>query len=107
MQGINIIDAANKQKRWNIDFKEVLQIWRAGCIIQADQISEMLQPIFDDFKHHETMNLLFEKSVAQDLKKSFPSLKRIVAAAVDKDHVTPALSATLEYLKYETSTGES
>lgn len=105
VQGINIIDQTNRDKRWNINFREVLQIWRAGCIIQADYIADMLQPIFDHYKDREILNLLFEEKPAREMKKGFPSLKRVVAAGVTNDHVIPAMSASLEYIKYSTSLG--
>jgi len=103
VQGINIIDQANREKHWNIDFSEVLQIWRAGCIIQADYLSEMLKPIMAEYKKKDSMNLLFESPIANDLKKGQPSLKKVVAAAVLNDHVVPALSSSLDYIKYTTS----
>lgn len=102
VQGINIIDRKNKGVKWNINFSEVLQIWRAGCIIQADYIADMLQPIFKDYKNEGSMNLLHESSVAKDLKKGHPALKKVVGAAVTGDHVVPAISSTLDYLKYST-----
>lgn len=102
VQGINIIDCKNRGVKWNINFSEVLQIWRAGCIIQADYIADMLEPIFADYKNKDSMNLLFESSVAKDLKKGHPAMKRIVSAAVAGDHVVPAISSTLDYLKYST-----
>ena len=52
------------------------------------------------------MNLLFEDAPAHDLKKGQPALKRIVGAAIANDHVVPALSASLEYIKYQTSLGK-
>lgn len=106
VQGINIIDRTNKDVRWNINFDQVLQIWRAGCIIQADYIADMLEPIFADYKKLDTMNLLFQKAPCADLKKCQPALKRVVGAAVAGDFVVPALSASLEYVKYSCSTGE-
>ena len=51
------------------------------------------------------MNLLFEPAVAQELKDGLPSLRRVVAHTVAKDHIVPALSASLEYVKYQTNTG--
>lgn len=110
-QGMIVIDKADKQKHFNVNYSELLQVWRGGCIIQADYISEkLLQPIYK--KREETSaqdqpedaNPLFESDVAADLKRGFPHLRKIVAKAVEGDHIMPALSATLEYLKYQTST---
>ncbi|KAG9858396.1 6PGD-domain-containing protein, partial [Aureobasidium melanogenum] len=102
VQGINIIDHKNKEVHWNINFSEVLQIWRAGCIIQADYIASLLEPIFAEFRNKDTMNLLFEETIANDLKKGQPALKRVVVQAVSGDHVVPAISSSLDYIKYQT-----
>ncbi|KAL1304030.1 hypothetical protein AAFC00_000468 [Neodothiora populina] len=102
VQGINIIDQANREHHWNINFDQILQIWSAGCIIQADYIASLLKPIFADFRSQETMNLLFQSSIAADLRKGHPALKKIVSSGVANDHVIPALSSTLEYIKYST-----
>lgn len=102
IQGINIIDRANHEKHWNINFHEILQIWRAGCIIQEDYLSDVLEPIFADYKSKKTVNLLFEPTIMKDMKKSKPSLQRVVAQAVQTDHVVAAMGASLEYFKYQT-----
>jgi len=50
------------------------------------------------------MNLNFSSIVAKDIKNAFPSLRRVVAKAVETDQVAPALSASLEYFKVSTGT---
>ncbi|KAI7592464.1 hypothetical protein KC346_g16092 [Hortaea werneckii] len=101
-----IIDRADREYHFNVDYTELLQVWRAGCIIQADYISNtLLQPIYHSKKTKPAeINPMYESSVAADLKKSFVSLRKIVAKSIEGDHVIPALGATLEYLKYQTST---
>jgi hypothetical protein len=46
VQGMCIINAADQQYRWSIDYKTVAQIWRAGCIISADHIADLLDTAF-------------------------------------------------------------
>ena len=36
VQGINVIDLADQENRWSINFAQVIQIWRNGCIIRCD-----------------------------------------------------------------------
>jgi len=107
IQGINVIEEAGREKQWTINFKDVLQIWRAGCIIQHDYLAEKLEPIFDRYKDKDTMNLFFEPTIAADIKDYFSSLRSIVGLAVANDHIVPALSASLEYLKYQVNTGKT
>ncbi|EMC99464.1 hypothetical protein BAUCODRAFT_63981 [Baudoinia panamericana UAMH 10762] len=105
-QGMIIIDKADRANHFNVNYTSLLQIWRAGCIIQADYINEkLLQPIYTSKKEKpDEINPLYESDVANDLKRGFPHLKKVVAKGVEGDHVIPALSATLEYIKYQTST---
>lgn len=102
-QGVQDIGRANKENKWNINFSEVLQIWRAGCIIQADYIGDLLEPVFSKYNDKNEMNLLHEPSVAKDLKRGQPALRKVVAKSVETDQIVPTLSATLEYLKYSTN----
>ncbi|KAI9705239.1 MAG: hypothetical protein M1820_005237 [Bogoriella megaspora] len=109
VQGINIIESADREHKWLVDYAQVLQIWRGGCIIQADGIEELLKPVLEGYKEiyakpDGTLNLLFQPTVANALKGAFPSLKRVVLKGIEGDHCVPALGGTLDYLKYVTST---
>ena len=78
-----------------------MQIWKAGCIIQADHINSLLGVIFDPSTFvHEEHNLLYESTVVSELKTGFEPLKRIVLKGTEANAIIPTLSATLEYLKY-------
>ncbi|KAI7344209.1 6-phosphogluconate dehydrogenase C-terminal domain-like protein, partial [Hortaea werneckii] len=88
VQGMIIIDRADREYHFNVDYTELLQVWRAGCIIQADYISNtLLQPIYHSKKTKPVeINPMYEPSVAADLKKSFGSLRKIVAKSIEGDH---------------------
>lgn len=102
VQGISIIDAADKKNKWSINYGNIVQIWRAGCIIQADHINSILAKIFhpDSKAKHKNHNLLYEPSIVSELKAGFEPLKRIVLKGVEINAIIPSMSATLEYLKY-------
>ena len=106
IQGLNVIDAANKEHKWEIDYAAVVQIWKAGCIIEADYILfEILAPVLtDENRSADNTNLLFNRKAMQDVKKCFLSLRKVVAKCVETDQVVPALSASLEYFKVVTGT---
>jgi 6-phosphogluconate dehydrogenase len=105
IQGINIIARADQVHSWSIDYSQVWQIWRGGCIIQADYISDnILAPVLKSNPTSSDLNLNFSSVVAKDVKTCFPALRRVVAKAVETDQVAPALSATLEYFKISTGT---
>jgi len=107
VQGINIIEAADKKNQWSIDYAAVWQIWRGGCIIQADGIAELIKPIMQAHHKRDHMNLLYEPAFAKPLKDGYAPLKKVVLASVAADHVVPSLSATVEYIKYQSNLGKS
>ncbi|KAE8144838.1 6-phosphogluconate dehydrogenase [Aspergillus avenaceus] len=101
-QGLELIARASDDEGWNIDLGKCLQIWRGGCIIQSEAIADLLQPLFESGKHYT--NLKDVPAVARELNHSFDSLKKIVVDATVSDQYIPAISATLEYLKYAAGT---
>ncbi|PYH44150.1 6-phosphogluconate dehydrogenase, decarboxylating [Aspergillus saccharolyticus JOP 1030-1] len=99
-QGLELIARASNDEGWNVDLSKCLQIWRNGCIIQSEAIADLLQPAMTE----SLTNVKSVDKVAQELHKHFDALKDTVLASTVADHYTPALSATLEYLKYEAGT---
>ena len=105
-QGIDVIEAADRENKWCIDYAAVWQIWRAGCIIQSDHISEeRLAPIFLNAKRAKlNVSLLSSSDVVEDLVSGYTALKEVNLACTKSNLVIPSLSATLEYVKYQSST---
>ncbi|KAF7585469.1 hypothetical protein BBP40_010874 [Aspergillus hancockii] len=97
-QGLELIARASDDEGWNIELSKCLQIWRGGCIIQSEAIADLLQPLLKS--HVQYTNLKNIDGVAQELKQNFDSLKKIVIDSTLSDQYIPAMSATLEYLKY-------
>lgn len=93
-QGFALLDAASQEYEWALDFAQIAEIWRAGCIIR----SALLDDFADAFRavppHGHLM--LNEKMVGL-LKGSVPSLRRVVAAAAMAGLPAPALSSALSY----------
>lgn len=101
-QGLELIARASEDEGWDIDLGKCLQIWRAGCIIRSEGIADILQPALSENK--SLKNMKYIGKVAEELHRTYGSLKEIVIAGIDSDHYLPAMSATLEYLKYEAGT---
>ena len=100
---MNIIDQANKENRWSISFRDVAQIWRNGCIIRSDHIIDMLEDHFI-VEGQSDVNILHWGRMAEEMKSTFPSLKKIVGLGIELNAIIPSLSATLDYLKIMTDT---
>ncbi len=104
IQGINIVEKADRENKWGINMSTVIQIWRAGCIIQWDFLADMLEDHFKQHAEDENWNLLFEEKFGDELNKAFEPLKRVVTKGTGVNAVIPCLSATLEYMKYASNT---
>ncbi|KAJ5247852.1 6-phosphogluconate dehydrogenase decarboxylating [Penicillium chermesinum] len=97
-QGLELIARASEDEGWNINLADCIRIWRAGCIIKSDYIADMLQP---PLSKHKVTNMKFIDSVSRELHNNFDALKDIVIQGTQSDQYLPAISATLDYLKYE------
>ena len=101
IQGLDLLARKSAREGWGVNLQDVTRIWRAGCIIQSDYITDL-------FERHYAQNPgrhpLCGEEIAQEVKRCWPSLKQIVLKGVEVDAHVPCLSATLEYLKYSGST---
>ncbi|KAH0844728.1 6-phosphogluconate dehydrogenase (decarboxylating) [Fonsecaea monophora] len=104
LQGLSIIKAKDREQGWNLDYRAILQIWRGGCIIQSDHISDLLDRVLSQSETLNGDDLLAHATVAAELGTCVASLKNVVLKSLAADASIPALSATLEYIKYSSST---
>ncbi|KAF9890248.1 hypothetical protein FE257_006160 [Aspergillus nanangensis] len=101
-QGLELIARASEDEGWNIDLGTCLQIWNVGCIVQAEGITDLLQEVIPGDMRCTNLKLI--KGVAHELHKNFNALREVVIEGLTADQYLPAMSATLEYLKYEGGT---
>ncbi|KAJ5219657.1 hypothetical protein N7468_008861 [Penicillium chermesinum] len=98
LEGLELIQRASDDENWDIDLTECLRIWRGGCIIRSDGIADLIEPIVSSKKGWS--NLKHAPQIARELSRTYNPLKTIVLKGVLHDQYLPAISATLEYLKY-------
>ena len=100
IQGLDLLLRASEREGWNLRLDEVVRIWRAGCIIRSDYITDLLERHFID---HPNQHPLLGDEICGQIRRCLPSLKDIVLRGIGADACVPALSATLDYLKYSGS----
>ncbi|KAF6798246.1 6-phosphogluconate decarboxylating [Colletotrichum sojae] len=103
-QGMDIVQARDKKQGWGLKYRDILQLWRGGCIIQADGIVDIFDEMYARQDRNADDDVLSSREVARALSEAFPETKKVVLAAVEADLCVPALSQSLEYYKYSTST---
>lgn len=100
VQGLDLLACASAKEGWNIRLEEVVRIWRAGCIIKSDFITHLFERHYATSSKHP----LLGETIAGEIKTCIAALKRVVLLSIGADACVPALSATLDYLKYSGST---
>ncbi|KAI1365909.1 6-phosphogluconate dehydrogenase [Xylaria arbuscula] len=101
-QGLDLIRQKDKDKNWKLDYRKILQLWRGGCIIQADHITDLLDEMYAR-KDYDVNDVLGNEEVEKEMAANFQHTKKVVLMAIEADLFVPSISQTLEYYKYETS----
>ncbi len=93
-QGFQLMREAQKEYQWTLNFGEIAQIWRGGCIIRA----VFLQKITEAFRRKPTLaNLLLDPYFRKTVQKAQNNWRKVVAAAVEYGVPVPTFSSALSY----------
>jgi 6-phosphogluconate dehydrogenase len=93
-QGMAMLRIASKEYDYGIDYGEIARIWRAGCIIRA----ELLNDIMAAFQRKlDLPNLMLDQAFIQAIKKRQDALRKVVATAVELGVPVLAMSSALAY----------
>ena len=99
-QGMSLIRAGSEEYRWDIDLREMARIWKAGCIIRA----RLLDDIMHAYERRSGLpNLLLDEEFRLGMAAAQPGWRRVVAAAAPLGIPLPAMSASLAYFDAFTS----
>ncbi len=93
-QGFQLMREAQKEYDWELNFGEIAQIWRGGCIIRA----VFLQKITDAFHRDANLaNLLLDPYFNETIQKSQGNWRKVVSLAAEHGIPTPTFSTSLAY----------
>jgi 6-phosphogluconate dehydrogenase len=93
-QGFQLIDKAQVAYNWKLNFGEIAQIWRGGCIIRA----RFLQKITDAYALDSRLkNLMLDPYFTHALHEGQTSWREVVALAVRNGIPVQAFCAALSY----------
>ncbi|HZZ42545.1 MAG TPA: NADP-dependent phosphogluconate dehydrogenase [Tepidisphaeraceae bacterium] len=93
-QGFALLAEADKQFKYGINFPEVARIWKAGCIIRAVFLDDIMK-VYKEEK--EVPNLLLAKRFTDAISSRQDSWRRTVCTAINNGIPTPAFSGSLAY----------
>jgi len=93
-QGFQIMQAAQAEYNWTLNFVDIAKIWRGGCIIRAS----FLQKIADAFTIQPDLeNLLLADYFSQQLEEKQTGLRNAVVLAAQTGIPTPTFFSALAY----------
>ncbi|MBC2595526.1 NADP-dependent phosphogluconate dehydrogenase [Ruficoccus amylovorans] len=93
-QGFQLMRSAAVEFGWKLNYGEIAQIWRGGCIIRAG----FLQKITDAFAAQSDLaNLLLDPYFKETVGKLEASWRKVVATAVTCGVSVPCFSSALAY----------
>ena len=93
-QGFQLMRTAAKEFGWKLNFGEIAQIWRGGCIIRA----AFLQKITEAYaRKPDLANLLLDPYFNKTFKAAQANWRKVGALAVECGVPTPTFSASLAY----------
>ncbi|MCR6719295.1 MAG: hypothetical protein NVV59_03170 [Chitinophagaceae bacterium] len=98
-QGLAMLRKASVQHGMEIPLKDVVTIWRGGCIIR----SSMLELFTTAFTKKEPHNILVDKKIASIVKKKQAGLRKIVQLMAGARIPGAAMMSALTYLDAYTS----
>ncbi|MGF9663070.1 NADP-dependent phosphogluconate dehydrogenase [Arthrobacter crystallopoietes] len=93
-QGIDMLTAAATEYGWDLKLDEIASLWRAGCIIRAELLDDIMMAYADEDK---PANLLFDPAFAAAIADAVPAWRRVVATAVQLGIPVPVFSSSLAY----------
>ena len=90
-----MLRAASERFSWNLDFANIAQVWRAGCIIRAAFLTSIKNAFETDDKLE---NLLLADFVAEKVDaEAQKGWREILKFAIDKGVPVPSMSSALNY----------
>ncbi|MEP7373790.1 MAG: NADP-dependent phosphogluconate dehydrogenase [Chitinophagaceae bacterium] len=94
-QGLTMLCKASAERQMDIPLKDVVKIWRGGCIIRSSQL-EVFTAAFK--KKPDLPNILLDKKIAAILKKKQAGLRKIVQQYAAAKIPAAGLMSALAYL---------
>lgn len=94
-QGFALYDDASNKYRWNLDLEKIASIFRAGCIIQANLLEEIMHVYQKD---KELTNLLVSPYFIKIVNENIQSLRVVCSLGIFSGIPMPELTNAISYL---------
>jgi len=93
-QGMGLLQLASKEYDYKLNLSEIAKIWRAGCIIRASILTEIMSAYQ---REPDLQNLMLDVYFRQAIETRQDDLRFVLKTAIDMGISVPALSGSLAY----------
>ena len=93
-QGFGLMQLASDEYGYDLNMKSIAKIWRAGCIIRADLLDDIMRAYDRD---RGLSNLLLDKHFRDEVVSRQSALRYVLTTAIGMGIPAYALSVTLAY----------
>ncbi len=93
-QGLGLLKIASEEYHYDLRLGEIARIWRAGCIIRADLLNDIMGAYLRD---PGLNNLLLDEAFRLSVEQRQAAWRLFVQTAVGMGIPVPAISASLAY----------
>ncbi|NCU25800.1 decarboxylating NADP(+)-dependent phosphogluconate dehydrogenase [Candidatus Nomurabacteria bacterium] len=93
-QGFSLMKAASQTYGWDLDYGSIALLWRGGCIIRSQFLSN-IKEAYD--KEPKLGNLMLDEYFTKELDKSQDGWRKTIALAVSAGIPVPAFASALTY----------
>jgi 6-phosphogluconate dehydrogenase len=101
-QGLALLVKASEEYQFEIPLKDVVKIWRGGCIIR----SVLLEKFYSAYSKDQNLsNILLDQGISEIVKDKISSLRKVAAFAASNGIPSLGIQAALGY--FEAYTTES
>jgi len=99
-QGLALLVKASEEYQFEIPLKDVVKIWRGGCIIR----SGLLEKFYQAYSKYENLsNILLDQEISEIVKDKIPSLRKTAAFAVSNGVPSLGIQSALGYFEAYTT----
>lgn len=93
-QGLDELSKAGAEFGWDLKLDVIASLWRAGCIIRAELLGEIMQAYRGD---DAPVNMLLAPGFRKVMEQLVPSWRRVVAKATALGVPVPVFASSLSY----------
>ncbi|MEX3609714.1 NADP-dependent phosphogluconate dehydrogenase [Rothia sp. LK2588] len=93
-QGLDQIIAAGEEYDWELHLDEIAGLWRAGCIIRAELLGEIMDAYKGDSR---PVNMLLAPGFKKLMEDLLPSWRRVIVKATELGIPVPVFASSLSY----------